>query len=185
MLESRGYSRNSMITGSSVHNQWIERLWRDMHHYVTVILYKPFYYLDHQGYLDPDNTSHRYALQYVYLPRINKSLQAFSEGWNSHGIRTEHNLSPHQLFVQGALRMQRRGLQALDFFEEVDHMYGVDEEISVVDEDDEYTVRVPPSTLSLSDQQLAQPCEAVNPLAESDNFGIKLYVRTFDFFYTH
>ena len=46
--------------------------------------------------------------------------------------------------------MQRRGLQALNFFEEVDHMYGVDEDISIVDDDDEYTVHVPPSTLSLA-----------------------------------
>ena len=119
MLESRGYSWNSMITGSSVHNQRIEQLWRDMHRCVTVIYYKLFYYLEHRGYLIPDNTFHRYALQYVYLPRINQSLRVFSEGWNSHGIRTEHNLSPHQLFVQGALQMQRSGLQALDFLKKL------------------------------------------------------------------
>ncbi len=103
MLERRGSNRNSMITGSSVHNQQIEHLWRDMHHCVTVVYYRLFHYLEHHNYLDPDNTFHRYALQFVYLPRINRSLEIFKAGWNHHGVRTEHNLSPHQLFVTGSL----------------------------------------------------------------------------------
>ena len=95
----------------------------------------------------------------------------------THTESEQHNLSPRQLFVQGSLQMQIRGLQALDFFEEVDHMYGVDDKISIVNGGDEYTVHVPPTTISLSDQQLSQLHNAVNPLAESENFGIELYIN--------
>ena len=35
MLENRGPGRGSIITGSSVHNQHTERIWRDKHRCVT------------------------------------------------------------------------------------------------------------------------------------------------------
>lgn len=57
MLEHprRGPGRGSMITGCSVHNQRIERLWRDMFEGVLYIYYHLFYHLESCGKLNPSD----------------------------------------------------------------------------------------------------------------------------------
>ncbi|CAG2190994.1 unnamed protein product [Mytilus edulis] len=97
--------RTSHITGRSVHNQRIERLWRDMHTQVTSKFYKEFYEMedDPQINLDPDSIIHRSALQYVYLPVINKRIEEFRNGWNGHKIRCEGHMSPSQIWMSGML----------------------------------------------------------------------------------
>ena len=53
MLRFRGTGRNSHISGSSTHNQRIERLWRDVYRCVISTFHSLFYYIEQYHGLDP------------------------------------------------------------------------------------------------------------------------------------
>ncbi|XP_039870712.1 uncharacterized protein LOC120723360 [Simochromis diagramma] len=100
MIRSRGTNRNSHITGRSVHNQRIERMWRDVYEHALDLFYQLFTSLEHQGTLNPDSEIHLYALHRVFRPHIQSNLDSFQDAWNSHGLRTERNQSPQQLWIR-------------------------------------------------------------------------------------
>lgn len=179
MIENRGAERRSMLTGSSVHNQRIERLWRDMHKCATLLYYRLFYFMEHQGLLDPLNERHLWALHFVFVPRINKSLKEFTQSWNNHPIRTSSHRSPNQLFGAGVILLQSSQLPGLDFFNEVDEYYGVDPGGPVPFDSDAH-VEIPVSPLHFSERDLASLREIVNPCAPSDNYAIDLYEKTLE-----
>jgi len=139
--------------------------------------------MEDQRILDPNNNMHIYALQYVYIPRINDALQVFQSGWNSHGIRTEHGQSPNQLFIAGALRLRESRMTAFDYYDRISCIqYGVEEQgISVSDASN--SVIIPDNPFSLTEEQLQQLHQLIDPLTSSQNHGIELYEATVELIY--
>lgn len=179
MLRHHGEQRKSVLVGSSVHNQRIERLWRDMHRCVTSMFYRLFNYLEENELLDTINNVNIFALHYVYIPRINQALKQFVAAWNHHGVRTERGQTPNQLFTSGSLQLRNAGLTALDFFDQVSDTYGIDNDlgVSIASDGDDEGVAVPPIELGLSDEHIAVLTAAVDPLSASQEFGVDLYLQ--------
>ena len=175
MLRHRGVGRRSVLVGSSVHNQRIERLWRDSHRCATAFYYRLFYFLEENDLLNPLDEEDLFALHYVFLPRVNRSLEVFQSSWNDHGLRTEHGQTPKQLFTAGLLRLRHSGMVATDFFDSVLEDYGTEEEgAGVVDDISVSGIPVPRVFVTPSDHQLSQLQAGVNPLSVCDDYGVSV-----------
>lgn len=92
---------SSVIMGRSVHNQRIERLWRDVFQGCLFLYHQLFSHLEDVGLLDPCSDMHLCALHYVYVPRLQRSLDNFRTAYIHHPLSSCHNFTPAQLFYTG------------------------------------------------------------------------------------
>ncbi len=51
--------------------------------------------------LHVDDETELFILHYVFVPRINKHLAEFADGWNGHKLSSERNTTPNQLWISG------------------------------------------------------------------------------------
>ena len=166
MLEMRGLNRGSIITGSSVHNCIVERTHKDVYAAVLCHFAEIFDRMERDGLLDPLNDVHLYALHFVCIPRINKSLEEFVRQWNNHPISMENNLSPLQMYAQGTLQNMHSGHTGVDsILSEADMVYyGFDPDSPFPLEDEDYQVSVPAINLDLSEENLCYLNDNCHPL---------------------
>ncbi len=82
------------------------------------------------------------------------------------------------LFTEGALRLQQSGLQALDFFQNVDADYGGVDVPLVTDAN---RVQVPQNNVLLTEDEYSRLSQAIDPLSQSPNYGIDLYEQAVQF----
>lgn len=183
MIENRGLNRGSHIGGTSVHNQRIERLWRDVFSHVLQLYYSLFYFLEDNGLLDCELDSDLYALHFVFVPLINRALKQFQDAYNNHSLRTEHHWTPLMIWTNGILSSEHARETAVQDFYSSDNQdvniefFGIDPNGPESNQFDLLDVEIPPTELDdLTQQQLDQIAQ-INPLQPANNYDIEFYER--------
>lgn len=90
---------NSVLTRRSVYNQRTERFNWDLNRNCCDVFAPIVYEQESMEALDVDNETDKFCLHFVYIPRINHSLDAFKPAFNNHSISSEGNRIPTQLFT--------------------------------------------------------------------------------------
>ncbi|GBC00401.1 hypothetical protein RclHR1_38460001 [Rhizophagus clarus] len=113
------------------------------------------------------------AGQSVHNQRIERLWVDLKQTWNSHSIRTEHNLTPKQLFTKGMIQHGIRGIEDLVINPDD---YGIDWDGPIPSLESNIVIVNEPSNI-LTNDQYAYLASRVNPLQTDNCYGINIYLK--------
>ena len=181
MVMNRGINRGSFIVGKSIHNTRIERLWVDVNRVVNSYYRELFLFMEEDQLLDPSDELDLFALSYIFLPKINKSLDEFKKQINFHGLSTARNNKSPLAFWHESIQ---HGAQ--DVFIESTELYGIEYDGSGQDiEDGSNVVEVPESSFDASEVDLTELRERFDPYLDDGNHRVNLFVELKAFLQSH
>lgn len=180
MNKLNGDEHKSSLSGKSVHNIRIERLWRDVFSKVLSRYYIVFTTMENNHILDVENGIQMSVLHHVYSRRIQQDLSFWVEAHNRHPLRTEENKSPTQLWYTASLISQNRNNTAMhnlfrrEYTEYMDVLQGFEEEHLLAEQDNIEHV-LPRFPLPVTNAQLKELNDKFDVVAESEHDGVDIY----------
>eukprot|EP00111_Clytia_hemisphaerica_P021598 TCONS_00063515-protein len=186
LMESlNGPDHNAFISGKSVHNVRIERLWRDVFCKVSNKFYNIFNIMEKNGILDIENEVHIAALHHVFGLRIQNILSTWRDAHNHHPVSTEHYKTPRQLWFQINQMESKRNTAISNIFQrdlgEVLQLLARFKGTRDLPEPDSIKKVLPRIMLPLNSLELEELNRTVSVDSESEHEGVDIYVRVLEF----